>query len=150
MQVLTRLERFRMVNAHARSFFHGGGVGDASSGIFELPSLAAVRRHLAGQSLTRQPPKLYLVIATIEGGWDHVSVSREDRCPTWEEMDAIKRLFFRDDEVVVQLHVPPAEHINLHPRCLRLWRPQGFDLPLPDPAMVGTPASRNWPWRSAA
>ena len=150
MRSLARFERFRMINAHARDFFHGGGCGDDSSGIFELPNLAAVARHVAGKPLSRPLPKLYMVIATIEGGWDHVSVSKDHVTPSWEEMDAIKRLFFRDDEAVVQLHVPPREHINLHPHCLHLWRPQGWAFPLPDPAMVGTPASSNWPSRRAA
>lgn len=40
--------------------------------------------------------------------WEHVSVSVSGarRCPTWEEMDAVKRLFWADDETVMQLHVP--------------------------------------------
>jgi hypothetical protein len=58
------------------------------------------------------------------GGWDHVSVSLPDRCPTWEEMSFVKDLFFRDDEVVMQLHPAKSEHVNFHPYCLHLWRPQ--------------------------
>lgn len=57
-------------------------------------------------------------------GWDHVSVSRADRCPTWEEMEMVKRRFFKPTETVMQLHVPESDHINNHQHCLHLWRPQ--------------------------
>lgn len=60
-------------------------------------------------------------------GWDHVSVSLDNRCPTWEEMDFVKRLFWNDDECVMQLHVPRTAHINVHPFCLHLWKPQSMD-----------------------
>lgn len=64
------------------------------------------------------------VIASNGGGWDHVSVSASGRCPTWPEMDHVKDLFFYGDEVVMQLHVAKRDHINFHPYCLHLWRPQ--------------------------
>jgi hypothetical protein len=67
------------------------------------------------------------IIASNGMGWDHVSVSRADRCPTWDEMELVKRLFFKDDECAMQLHVPPSDHINCHPNCLHLWRPQTAD-----------------------
>ena len=69
-------------------------------------------------------------------GWDHVSVSLPDRCPTWEEMCLIKRLFFAPDEVVMQLHPAEWNYRNCHPFCLHLWRPQDQTIPLPDPSMV--------------
>jgi hypothetical protein len=37
--------------------------------------------------------------------WEHVSVSLPNRCPNWPEMDFVKRLFWADDEIVMQLHV---------------------------------------------
>ena len=57
-------------------------------------------------------------------GWDHVSVSLATRCPTWGEMEYVRRLFFKADETVMQLHVPTTDHINQHDFCLHLWRPQ--------------------------
>lgn len=64
------------------------------------------------------------IIASDCGGWDHVSVHVPGRCPTWEEMCAAKELFFRDDEVVMQLHVAKSDYVNCHPHTLHLWRPQ--------------------------
>lgn len=77
-------------------------------------------------------------IASRGDGWDHVSISVLDqkRCPYWEEMDAIKRRFFKPTEVVMQLHVAESDHINVHPTVLHLWRPHGIRIPLPPGIMV--------------
>ncbi len=71
------------------------------------------------------------VVASCGGDWDHVSVSNPQRCPTWEEMCFVKRVFFRDDETVIQYHPPEAEYVNRHNFCLHLWRPQYAELPMP-------------------
>ena len=77
------------------------------------------------------------VIASIGAGWDHVSVSLDTRCPNWREMSYIKDLFWNEDEVVMQLHVAKKDHINLHPYCLHLWKPQNQSIPVPPNFMVG-------------
>lgn len=64
------------------------------------------------------------VIVSCGGGWDHVSVSLSNRCPTWREMCAIKDLLFKDDEVAMQLHPAKEDYVNHHPFCLHIWRPQ--------------------------
>ena len=69
----------------------------------------------------------YGVIVGNGGGWDHVSVSHPLHCPHWNVMAAIKKLWFGDDETVMELHVPASIHINQHPNCLHLWRPQTDD-----------------------
>lgn len=100
-----------------------GFVGDDTCGMFHVPSI-----------IDRAPIR---VIASSGEGWDHVSVSRQNRCPNWPEMEHIKRLFFADDETAMQLHVPPSDHINCHPYCLHLWRPHGVNIPRPPAYMVG-------------
>lgn len=72
-------------------------------------------------------------------GWEHVSVSTYDRCPTWEEMHHIKRLFWSDDDVVVQIHPPAREYVNNHPYCLHMWRKAGTNdfCQLPESVLVG-------------
>jgi hypothetical protein len=77
------------------------------------------------------------IIVSTGGGWDHISVSLRDRMPSWEEMEAVKRRFFQDDETAMQLHVPPADHINCHPHVLHLWRPQFAQIPRPPASFVG-------------
>lgn len=80
--------------------------------------------------------QMLVVIASAGDGWDHVSVSRANRCPNWPEMEFVKRHFFKDDETAMQLHVPPADHINLHPYTLHLWRPVNTEIPRPPGWMV--------------
>lgn len=77
------------------------------------------------------------VIASDGGGWDHVSVSTEDRCPTWDEMHWIKRQFWDDSETVMQLHPKATEYVNHHPYCLHLWKKQGQEIELPPSEFVG-------------
>lgn len=76
------------------------------------------------------------VVASSGDGWDHVSVSLEYRCPTWAEMDWVKRLFFKDNEAAFQLHPKPSNHINTHPYTLHLWRPLNAPIPLPPAHLV--------------
>ena len=55
-------------------------------------------------------------------GWEHVSVSTALRPPRWEEMCFVKELFWEDEEMAIQYHVPVSQHINNHPHVLHLWR----------------------------
>jgi hypothetical protein len=99
-----------------------GGVGNDDNGCFKLSSAAGV---------------ILACIASTGEGWDHVSVSTPLRCPTWAEMEQVKRAFFRPEETAMQLHVPPAAHISVHPYCLHLWRPHAAPIPMPPSWMVG-------------
>lgn len=69
-------------------------------------------------------------------GWEHVSVSLPNRCPTWEEMCMIKDLFFEPEELVVQYHPPASDHINNHNYCLHLWRNAEKEIPMPPKEFV--------------
>ena len=120
MRDLILLEQYR---SRPQELEFYGTSGDNTCGCFLLPS-----------PIDRQK---IAVVASAGGGWDHVSASRSSRCPNWPEMEYIKRLFFRDNETVMQLHVPPSEHINHHPYTLHLWRPQKLEIPRPPAWMVG-------------
>lgn len=71
------------------------------------------------------------------GGWEHVSVSLPDRCPTWDEMCYVKSLFWDVEDCVLQFHPPESRYVNNHPYCLHLWRPTGVDIPTPPTITVG-------------
>lgn len=95
-----------------------GSLGDAKNGAFKV--------FVGGRS--------FFVIASSGGGWEHVSVSpggKKSRCPTWNEMCAIKNMFFDEEEVVMQLHPAKSEYVNIHPYCLHLWRPLEQKIPMP-------------------
>lgn len=97
-----------------------GGIG-CQGGWFNVPSC------VDGVRLT--------VCASDAGGWDHVSVSRADRCPHWEEMCQIKDLFFEEFECAIQYHPPKSEYVNIHPHCLHIWSCLS-GMPLPPKVMV--------------
>jgi len=80
---------------------------------------------------------LYRIIASWGGRWDHVSMSLEDRCPTWEEMCWVKDLFWNAKETVIQYHPSKNRYVNNHPYCLHLWKPQRHTIPLPPVSFVG-------------
>ena len=121
MRNLYLLNKYRVTSGPAISYY--GQAGDDTCGAFSVPS------PIDGGAL--------MVIASSGGGWDHVSVSRRNRCPNWPEMAHIKKLFFREDETVMELHVPASDHITDHDNCLHLWRPQEVDIPRPPFWMVG-------------
>ena len=79
----------------------------------------------------------FKIIASDGMGWEHVSVSLGDRCPTWEEMVFVKNLFWDPDDCVVQFHPARKDYVNSHPFCLHLWRPTEEKFPVPDKIMVG-------------
>lgn len=80
--------------------------------------------------------KMFGVIFSDGGGWDHVSVSHPNRCPTWEEMCIIKDIFFREDECCVEYHPANKNYVNIHAYCLHIWKPQDADFPTPPKIFV--------------
>ena len=97
--------------------FHFGSYGDETCGCFLIPYPRT------GVTLA--------VTASSGDGWDHVSVSLQNRTPNWHEMQHIHRTFFNDHETAWEYHVKPEDHINVMPNCLHLWRKQGFEMPMP-------------------
>lgn len=75
--------------------------------------------------------KAATVVWSWGGGWDHVSVSFRNRCPTWDEMCIVKDLFFYPDECCIEYHPAAADYVNNMPYCLHIWRPQNQELPRP-------------------
>lgn len=53
--------------------------------------------------------------------WLHVSTSFAARLPSYAELCEVKRLFIGADRRALQLFVPTAEHVNIHPHTLHLW-----------------------------
>ena len=77
-----------------------------------------------------------LAIFSWGEGWEHVSVSYNGKCPTWDEMCYVKNIFWNEDECVVQYHPAKKDYVNLHPYCLHLWKPIGIDIPKPPKELV--------------
>lgn len=115
MKNLLQYNCYRLEEAEKKIY---GISGDSGNGVFKI--------FINGRS--------FFVIASNGGGWEHVSISpagKKNRCPTWEEMCAVKDMFFEPEEVVMQLHPAHSEYVNNHPYCLHLWRPLEREIPLP-------------------
>lgn len=91
----------------------------------------------------------FMVIASVDdcgedGIWEHVSVTpkNQKRCPTWEEMCAIKDMFFEPEEECVEFHPKHSEYINMHENCLHIWRPVNRTLTMPVPKNTGEAKKR--------
>ena len=125
MKDLTQLDAYRRRDREVLLY---GSFGDETCGVFNLPC-------------PRTGVFLQCMASTGEG-WDHVSVSLPNRCPNWPEMEHAKRSFFEAHETAMQLHVPPADHVNCHPYCLHLWPPNdGREIPRPPAILVGPEAA---------
>ena len=70
-------------------------------------------------------------------GFEHLSVSTTVQTPTWEQMCKMKDIFFKEDEVCIQLHPAKENYINNMPYCLHIWRPINKEIPTPPNLMVG-------------
>jgi len=80
---------------------------------------------------------VFTIIASWGGGWEHVSISLPDRCPTWEEMCWAKNLFWNENETAIQYHPPENDqYVNLHPFCLHIWKPIKQIIPMPPTIFV--------------
>jgi hypothetical protein len=117
MKNLNELNDYRAVQEEIRSY---GVMGDDKGGLFLIPHKGDMIK----------------VIASSDYGWDHVSISLPDRIPNWYEMEYIKRLFFKENEIAIEYHMPTKDHINVHPYVLHLWRPINKKIPVPPKLFV--------------
>jgi hypothetical protein len=115
MRNLHELDKYRVVNDYITQMQLDNNCGDDKVGAFMF--------NYEGREI--------FAMATVFYDWDHVSVSLAKRCPNWYEMEFIARLFFKEDEIAIQLHLPTKLHVNIHPNVLHWWRPQLIMVPLP-------------------
>lgn len=94
-----------------------------NNGFFELPITITVPVN-DGFFDTTQKQEVWVCICASDGmGWEHVSVSIKDkkpRTPTWDEMCAVKEVFWDHEDAVIQLHPPRSQYVNMQPHTLHL------------------------------
>lgn len=119
MKDLHTLDAYRLKDEEVK---YCGTLGNSGNGYFKV--------FVGGRA--------FFIVASNGGGWEHVSVSMKNqkRCPTWEEMCAIKDMFFYPEETVMQLHPAKSQYVNYHEYCLHLWRPLNAEIPLPPKIFV--------------
>lgn len=105
---------------------------------YRVPYLWSMGDEFNGAFKVYAGGRSFFVVASNGGGWDHVSVSPRNakRCPTWDEMCEIRKMFFEPEETIIEYHPPESDYINIHPYCLHLWRPQTENVPMPPKWMV--------------
>lgn len=70
-------------------------------------------------------------------GWEHLSVSFKNKIPSWEVMNEMKEMFFRDDEDAFQYHPKKDDYINNNEYTLHIWRPLEGMKQIPPSVLVG-------------
>lgn len=77
-----------------------------------------------------------LVLSEVAGYsrklWLHVSCSRPQALPSWEDLRTVKDLFCGRDALALQVLPPAAEYVNCHPYVLHLWVALDGPRPVPD------------------
>ncbi len=63
---------------------------------------------------------LRALVSKDNGRW-HISVSRHDRYPTWDEIKAARYDLLPNDIYMAQILPPKEKFINVHPNCFHLW-----------------------------
>lgn len=123
---------------------------ESQDGKFRMPNEYRVRRGALSSDDTYvdegafQVPSCHrdeviTVIASNGMGWEHVSVSLgpfSNKCPSWDEMCQIKKLFWGEDVCVIQFHPAKSNYVNRHKGCLHMWRKIGTVIEMPPKFMV--------------
>lgn len=95
-------------------------------GPFEIPShlpLAIIDPDKSTLFTSKDGLRLFisLELHEKEEKWLHVSVSRRDRNPSWEDLKEVKDAFIGPDKVAVQVLPRAKDYINIHEFCFHLW-----------------------------
>jgi hypothetical protein len=80
-----------------------------------------------------------IVSVAIEGdgkAWLHVSCSRRDRLPSWEDLKFVKETFIGESNYAYQIFPPKSQYVNIHPYCLHLYHCLE-EAPLPEFSFLG-------------
>lgn len=65
---------------------------------------------------------LYAIEEHHDGRWEHLSISRPDQIPSWDDLRQAKLDFFGPRVAVAQIIPSEKNYVNKHPYCLHLWR----------------------------
>lgn len=66
---------------------------------------------------------------TKKWGWlKHISVSCDDRYPSWEELRTLKIYFFGDIDCMMMMP-KKSDYVNVHRNCFHIWEcPESWDI----------------------
>lgn len=84
---------------------------------FPIPAILLYRRYDGLKVLFSATKKIH----DDPRAWLHVSLSRKNRIPSYEDMVCVKKLFVGEDRQAIQVFAPRAKHVNIGPNVLHLW-----------------------------
>lgn len=65
-----------------------------------------------------------VLVSRQRAGW-HMSISREDRLPSWEEIRDARYALIPDEATMALLLPPMGEYVNVHEFCMQLYEIPG-------------------------
>ncbi len=65
-----------------------------------------------------------IIVSKQKAGW-HLSVSKPDSLPTWEEMRDARYELIPDEATMALLLPPKLEYVNVHDYCLQMYEIPG-------------------------
>jgi len=101
------------------------------------PSLGSTGKGTNYGFFMRGPLRIISSGDRTNNGWEHVSVSCADRCPTWDEMCQVKNMFWEPLETVIQFHPSQDNYVNNMRYCLHLWKRTNMEYELPPKNLIG-------------
>lgn len=65
------------------------------------------------------------VIVSKDAGLWHLSISRKDRLPNYDELKYARYTYLPEVKYAAQIFPPKSEFVNMHQFCLHLWELSG-------------------------
>lgn len=53
--------------------------------------------------------------------WIHISVARDDRLPSWDDVKMVKEIFIGKHKKAIQILPEEDKYVNINPNCLHLF-----------------------------
>jgi len=90
------------------------------------PGWTLVESRGDGNAYAQSPRMLLRVIESFsieqdDRYWQHISLSRPERIPSWSDIRAVKDAFLGSEREAYVVLPPAARYVNLHPHVLHLW-----------------------------
>lgn len=90
----------------------------------EVPIPQNVAQLLEPGSRAYRMGRCQIIVSKQRAGW-HLSVSRPERLPTWEEMRDARYALVPDEATMALLLPPKSEYVNVHDYCLQMYEIPG-------------------------
>lgn len=81
--------------------------------------------------------KRYWCKFTRAMGWEHLTISGQNKVPDWNVMCKVKDIFWDDEECCIEYHPRKSQYVNNNETCLHIWKPIGVELPEPPTILLG-------------